>query len=210
MPPGPKLEIGSGIGVAQDFISDLTTSDIVHTRFVDRAENAYAMSAIEGGWSGILAIDVLHHLRDPMRFLVCSAEVLRSGGRLVLVEPAATPYSLWLYRSFHSEPIDPSVLQPPFVIPKSEEDEFANMGMASALFEDHADWTKSRLAEWGMVVRLHRYRDVFAYPLTGGFSGRQWAPFWAIKMIRRIEHFLPQWFLQTVGLRTVVVLEKTK
>ncbi|MGB0745123.1 MAG: hypothetical protein ACPGSB_11425, partial [Opitutales bacterium] len=52
------------------------------------------------------------------------------------------------------------------------------------------------------------YRDLFAYPLTGGYSKPAMAPGAVIRTLLRLEAQLPHWLLRWVGLRMIIVLTK--
>lgn len=222
MLPGPSLEIGSGIGAIKTFLPKVTTSDITRTPYVDCACSAYDIGADHRSttpgarestdqlslWQNILALDVLHHLCRPFDFFASAAAALHHGGRIILMEPAATPFGLAFYRLFHGEPITPLAIQPPFVFdPASDTGTFANMAMAQSLFVTHRETVDSRLHQLGLRVSHLSYRDVIAYPLTGGYSSRQLVPTFAIRLLIRIESLLPQFVLRRFGLRVLIVLE---
>lgn len=204
---GPCLELGAGIGAGTEFIPELVTSDLVHTRYVDQAEDCYEISRHPDGWAGLLAIDVFHHLTEPMRFLESASKALRKGGRLVLVEPGATPLAMPLYNCFHDEPMRPDELTPPFSFEVDEKGEFANMGMAVALFLNHREWFEERCKEHGLRLLEVKFSDPLAYPLTGGYSGRQWLPESCIRFLGNFEKFLPSFIHRFMGWRIIVVLE---
>lgn len=214
MVPGPSLELGSGIGNLKERIPDIITSDLVKTPYVDRACSAYDIPPpqAEGSgdhWANIIAMDVLHHLCRPMDFFASAAAALRPGGRIVLMEPAATPFGRLFYTLFHPEPIAPARIRTPFVLPPDTEDgEFANMGMAVALFHRERGACEGKLRELGLDVLEIQYRDFLAYPLTGGYSGHQLAPVPILKCLLWTERKLPQWLLSLLGLRMLVVLQK--
>jgi SAM-dependent methyltransferase len=56
-----------------------------------------------GSLGGVVMLDVLHHLPEPLEFLNEASRVLRPGGRLVMIEPCITCPSYLLYRYFHDE-----------------------------------------------------------------------------------------------------------
>ncbi|MFP4541498.1 MAG: hypothetical protein ACLFR7_07695, partial [Opitutales bacterium] len=85
---------------------------------------------------------------------------------------------------------------------------FANMGMAVALFVDHRAWTEARLAEVGLRLVELRFSDPWAYPLSGGYSGRQLAPTSLLRLFTRLEDRLPPVLHRLLGWRLRVVLEK--
>ena len=86
--------------------------------------------------------------------------------------------------------------------------EFANMGMGFGLFEQQREETDRRLLEMGLKCRSIDYRDLFAYPLTGGYSKPQFLPTSCLRQLLKVESHLPQWFLRLGSLRMRIVLEK--
>jgi SAM-dependent methyltransferase len=204
--PGRTLEIGSGIGVARDFLPDLVTSDIVATKFVDRAVSAYAIPP--ESWSNLVAFDVLHHLQEPLRFFASAAAALAPGGRIVLVEPAGTPGARCFYRLFHVEPCRPGLIKPPFRFEAEADGSFANMGMAHALFGRHRPVVETALRECGLRIVSVTHRDLLAYPATGGFSQPALLPSALLRVLLALERRLPQALLRQLALREMIVLER--
>ena len=211
MQPGAGLELGSGIGRSKDFIPSIVTSDIVKTRYVDMACSAYAIPASSetGRWANIVAVDVLHHLCRPIEFLESAAKGLQDNGRIILVEPAATAFGKAFYTLFHEEPIRPGAIQSPYGMePDDEQGEFANMGMGVALFVRDKNALNERLSSLGLQIETVRFRDLIAYPSTGGYSGRQLLPTGLIRVLLSLEKRLPQAVLRFLGLRMLIVIRK--
>lgn len=209
--PGPTLELGSGIGVFKEFLPDAITSDVAATPYVDLAVNAYNIARDTGrdDWGNLVALDVLHHLQRPLAFMESAAAALRPGGRILLIEPAATPWGILLYRLCHHEPIAPRRLRPPFNFPPDDKQgNFANMGMSVALFEHHRAEVGRAVADCSLRLVEHRYRDLITYFSTGGFSRPALLPVALIKALLRMESTLPQPFLRVCGLRSLTVIEK--
>lgn len=206
---GETLDLGSGIGVIKDFFPDVVTSDIEKTPFVDLAVSCYDIEDAGKTWGNLLAFDVLHHLTKPLDFFQSAANALRPGGRLILTEPAATPGGRLFYKLCHHEPMEPAVLQPPFKFEADTPDgEFANMGMGVALFVQHFNVLKPLLQGMGLSVCEIMFRDVWAYPLTGGFSKPQLLPTAVIRWLLKCERALPKFLLHLCALRMIIVLEK--
>lgn len=108
----PKvLEIGSGGGFLQTCAPHITTSDCVPGDGIDRVVDACNLQASfsPNELDAIVAFNVFHHLPDVTAFLRGASSVLRTGGRIVLVEPWFTPLGQWFYRGLHHEP---SILDP--------------------------------------------------------------------------------------------------
>jgi SAM-dependent methyltransferase len=205
--PGSTLEIGSGIGVARESCPDWVLSDVVVTPHVNRAVSAYEIPA--EGWGNIVAFDVLHHLREPLRFFASAATALRPGGRIVLAEPAGTPGGCLFYRLFHPEPCRPGEIKAPYLFTADADGLFANMGMAHALFGRERERVERILHDFGLRIVTVRYRDLVAYPATGGFSQPALLPAGVLRALLGIEALLPQALLRLAALRVLVVLERT-
>lgn len=207
---GRTLEIGSGIGVAKEFFDRIETSDVAPTAYADRVVSAYSIvEDAGGGWANIFALDVLHHLRFPLCFLRSASEALRPGGRLLLLEPAATAGGRAFYRLFHHEPVDLQAIEPPFEFAADADGHgFANMAMAEGLFRRWRTRVREELEAAGLRLREIRYRDLFAYPLTGGYSRPQLLPACCLAGLLVFERRLPQAIFRLLGLRMLVVLEK--
>lgn len=203
------LEIGSGAGFLKEVYPEVVTSDIALTPFVEREVSAYEIEKSEGRWGTIIAMDVLHHLRDPLRFFGSASASLTKGGRLILIEPAGTVMGRAFYRLFHQEPCRPDRLRDPYRFEADDEEgNFANMGMGWALFHRDRDTVERVLAGMNLRAISVRYRDVLAYPATGGLSRRQLLPTGLLRILLRLEKALPQWALARIGLRMIIVLER--
>ena len=151
---GATLEIGSGIGVGKAFFENLVTSDVVKTPYVDRAISAYEIEPDAGGaWANIFAIDVLHHLKQPMRFFESAASVLRPEDVLFWTEPAATFGGRLFYSLFHHEPTCLRLIRAPYEFKSNTEDGgFANMGMGVGLFRDHRPMLDEQFVNDGLAL----------------------------------------------------------
>jgi SAM-dependent methyltransferase len=206
--PGSLLEVGSGIGMAKNYFPSVVLSDIIATRFVDRAVSAYEIP--RENWGNIIATDMLHHLQEPLRFLESAAEALAPGGRIVLAEPAGTPWGRMFYRLFHHEPCLPGDVPRNFRFSPDANGAFANMGMSYVLFD--RDWpiVAPELRHYGLGLLTVRYRDLLAYPATGGFSHSALLPATLLRGVLRTEKCVPQALLRFLALRMVVVLEKNR
>jgi len=205
---GPLLEVGSGIGVSKQFMPRLQTSDILKTPFVDAALSCYDLGAPDQ-YGAILAVDVLHHLRKPMRFFESAATALQPGGRIILMEPAATGFGRLMYGLCHHEPMKLAEVDPPFDFASADaKGEFSNMAMGQGLFQKHKGPVADQIKEYGLRVRHLHYRDFIAYFTTGGFSRPALLPVGVIRWMLRVESCLPQTVLKHFGLRMLIVLEK--
>ena len=206
---GPSIEIGSGCGFIKQIDPEVITTDLVKTKFVDEQASAYSIEEIRTPFRNLIAIDVLHHLTEPFRFLESASKSINEGSRIILCEPAATVFGQFFYNKFHHEPCSPDEITAPFQFKEDASGLFANMGMGVALFRNRYQSTEKLLSPIDLQVKSIHYRDFLAYPLTGGFSKPAFMPSRAIGAILAFEKALPQFLLELIGLRMTIVLEKT-
>src|ERR1700737_886844 len=85
---GRIVELGSGIGVAKEFIPNCITTDIFPNPWLDQQENAYALTFTDSSVSNLILLDVFHHLIYPGTALKEFHRVLRVKGRVIMLERA--------------------------------------------------------------------------------------------------------------------------
>ena len=116
---------------------------------------------------------------------------------------------LLFYRLFHHEPMRLEEIVPPFSFPAgSVETGFANMAMGSAIFVRYRANAEETLRSTGLTIAAIRYRDILAYPATGGYSRSALLPSLIIRLLLGLESILPQGLLRYLGLRMIIVLER--
>jgi len=170
--------------------------------------DAHELPIADASVTNIVLVDVIHHLAEPGRFLREAQRVLTPRGRLVLVEPAITPWSWVFYRFLHPERVDFSA------DPFSEVDEGAkrdpydgNQAVPTLLFDERSD----RLRSVAPFLRLRhkRYLSLFAYPLSGGFRPWSLVPEAIVEPLLRIEERLLPTLGKWMAFRMLVVLERS-
>ena len=68
--------------------------------------DAHALALAPNTTGNVIVFDVLHHLQRPLDFLRRAVASIKPGGRLVVCEPALSPWSRFVYGVFHHEPVD--------------------------------------------------------------------------------------------------------
>jgi SAM-dependent methyltransferase len=205
--PGLSLEIGGGSGNLKEFASQVVSTDIVPTPWLDAAADAQALPFAAACFANIVMVDVLHHIEQPRRFFAEAERVLQPGGRIILLEPAITPVSWIFYRFFHPEPVvlnaDPLVdgaLNPdrkPFD---------ANQAIPTLLFGRHRQRLKKTFPSLD-IVSIERF-SLFAYPLSGGFRPWSLIPAASIKSLLKIERILAPVIGLLMAFRLFAIIEK--
>ena len=207
--PGRSLEIGGGSGNLKEFAERVVTTDIVPVPWLDAAADAQALPFAQGSFANIVAVDVLHHVERPRRFLAEAQRVLEPGGRLIDLEPAITPLSWIFYRFFHPEPVDMGadpLADGPISPGRSPFD--ANQGIPTLLFGRD----RNRLARAFPGLKLVQFErlSLFAYPLSGGFRPWCLVPASMVAPLLKVENAIAPAMGRLAGFRLLAVMEKLR
>lgn len=204
--PGRTLEVGGGIGNLKDHLPSVITTDIQPAPWLDVVADAQSMPFAEGSFDNVVMMDVLHHLPHPAQFLIEAMRVLKSGGRLVMVEPAITPLSWPFYHFLHHEAVrlnaDPLGTGP---LCSATDPYDANQAVPVLLFGRHLRRLESRFPQFKLVER--RYLSVLAYPLSGGFKRWTLLPGPLADVAMAVDGALAPVLGRLMGFRLFVVLE---
>lgn len=202
----PSLEIGSGMGNIKQFIPDCITSDLFPNPWLDRVENAYALSQADSTLGNLILFDVWHHLEYPANALAEARRVLERGGHLVIMEPAMSLTGRFVYGLFHHEPLIFDAVFPSTVVALKRPHEmpyFAAQASAHRLLKNRD--IPELLHGWSVV---HSKEIVsFAYLASGGFRGRQLFPDALLPLVQRLDRFLGRW-PSAFGARLLIVLRR--
>ena len=207
-PGGRVLDIGGGTAHVKKTFSDIFSVDILPFPGIDAVCDAHCLPFPDAQFAGIIMIDLLHHLAQPIAFLKEAARVLRPGGVLAMIEPGMSPVAYPLYRYLHQEPVD--MRSDPFASLPADagRDPFdANQAIPTLLFS--AD-NRQRLHEFvpELTVRHVEWLSLFAFPLSGGFKSWCLVPARLAAALVRFEDMLPMAVRQFCGFRLFATLEK--
>ncbi len=186
LPPGAIVELGSGGGFAHDVIPRVVTTDVVPLSTVQAVISAVQLPFRNHSVSALLMINVLHHVQDPERFFSEAAACLVPGGKIVMVEPANTTFSRFVYTRFHHEPFDPDM--PGWKLPAGGRLSAANDALPSIIFERDRSLFHRHFPE--LTVERYEHTMPFSYIISGGVSRRALLPGWAYKPVRAVERSL--------------------
>ena len=208
-PEGPVLDIGGGTAHIKDSRRDILSTDILRFPGIDVVADAHRLPFPAGYFSGVVMLDVLHHLERPIEFLSEASRVLKPGGRLAMIEPAMTPIARRFYQNFHQEPVDMSA--DPFapVAIDPDRDPFdANQAIPSLLFTSAAARRRLESAVPSLRVTHVGWLSLFAYPLSGGFQNWSLMPAALVRPMLAIEEKIPEIIRRQIAFRMMVVLDR--
>jgi SAM-dependent methyltransferase len=212
---GKTIEMGAGIGNFKEFKPGLVSSDIVFCEWLDICFDAHHMPFKDNSVGNIVMIDVLHHLADPVSFFYEAAQKLEKGGRILLIEPFPSPFSLFIYKRFHPEPfimdIDyfdetPSVSSVSSVAKNKKDPWDANQAAAYLIFFKDREKFLNHFGSKFKIVKRRRI-SCLLYPASGGFENKAMIPDVLIPLFKFLEILLKP-FRWLLAFRCYIVLEK--
>jgi SAM-dependent methyltransferase len=206
---GRILDIGSGTAHIKEVRADVISADILLFPGIDVVADAHRLPFANGAFSGIIMLDVLHHLERPVEFLNEASRVLKPGGRLAMLEPAMTPLARQFYNRFHEEPVDMTADPFAMVTADCNRDPFdANQAIPSLLFS--TEQARKRFEDAVPSFRVLRvdWQSLFAYPLSGGFQKWSLLPAAWVNPILAIERYIPVTARKLLAFRMMIILER--
>ena len=205
---GVSLEIGSGSSNYKEFDRNIITSDIIYDKRLDFVFDALRIPFKDSSISNLILFDVLHHIEKPLDFLSEADRVLRTNGRIILVEPYVSPFSWLIYKLFHDE--DTSFrfdLESPFSKQAEKKQPFdGNQAIPSSIFFRKKEIIRNKFPFF-KVINCEK-RSLFSYPLTFGLKSKGFFPLSFTQFIYKIGAPFGPLLGSLFAFRMFVVVEK--
>jgi len=183
-PGGKYLEIGSGGGFLKDLWPNVVTSDIMPLPHVEMEFSAEKLPFKEAELDGIFMVNVLHHIPHPYLFFKEAERTLKPGCKIIMVEPANTPISRFIYQIFHHEPFLPDA---GWEIQSTGPLSGANGAIPYIyLIRDRNKFEKDFPSLKIESIKLH---TALRYTLSGGVSRKNLVPNWTYGFWKAAEYF---------------------
>ncbi|MHC4575296.1 MAG: class I SAM-dependent methyltransferase [Planctomycetota bacterium] len=161
------VELGSGGGFIKELMGNVITSDVLELPNVDKVFSAVNMPFEAASVDAFFMFDVLHHIRDPRAFFKEALRCLKVSGKIVMIEPANTPWA----RFEEEGPVSQGNGALPWIIFSRDrqifEKEFPNL----------------------RVVKICNHTPL-RYLLSGGLTFRQLVPSFTYPLVKAIEYML--------------------
>ena len=205
------LEIGSGTSPLKLFYKNVITSDLLDLDYIDHTFDCHRIDTFapiaDASVDIITLTNVLHHLKEPVAFLLKAAAKLKPGGQIIFTEPYFSTFSSVIYKCLHHEPsvfnIDSPVLDK-INGPLSS----ANMAIPYLIFFKREDWSKPLNTVYDFSSKEAVYYSAFSYMATGGISRRIPIPHLLYKSIFGLDLWLARTFPEAFSSFFIMKLRK--
>ncbi len=199
---GKILEIGSGAGFFTETCDQSIASEIFFCPFVDAILDGTQLPFPNETLRAIVMTDVFHHIPDVDKFLCESLRTLKSGGRIIMIEPWVSRWSRWVMDRFHSELMD--VTMQTWQFPSHGPLSSSNQALPWIVFERDRALFEQKFHDL-KLLELQPFMP-FRYLLSGGVSMRSLAPAGCNAFLKGIEHCFEQ---KRWAMFALIVLEKS-
>lgn len=203
---GKTVELGAGSGNFKEYMPDVISADIDKCDWLDMCFDAHDMPFENESLVNIVMIDVLHHLYNPIKFLIEADRVLLKGGRVVMLEPFPSPFSLQIYKRFHPEPFifDVDYFSKTDLQDKDPWD--SNQAIPYLIFFRNAGEFGRYFGDKFNIVTKEKL-SFLLYPASGGFENKAMIPDFFIPVFKGLEVALTP-VASLLAFRCFIVLEK--
>jgi len=179
------VELGSGGGFIKEVIPNVITSDILELPNVDKVFPVSGMPFEKKNVDAFFMIDVLHHVTDPRAFFTEALRCLKTGGKIIMIEPANTLWSRFIYKNFHHELFDTQAQwEPKEQGPLSH----GNGALPWMIFSRDREIFEEEFPKL-RIVSMRNHTPI-RYLLSGGLTLRQLVPSFSYSAVKSVEYLL--------------------
>jgi SAM-dependent methyltransferase len=204
---GTTIEIGGGIGNLKQRLANVVATDIQFSPWLDLVADAHKLPFAPDVASNIVMVDVLHHVEFPAVFFREAERVLRTGGRIVMVEPAITFGSTLFYRLLHQEPVVTSADPLVTGAPDPERDPLDSNQAIPTLIATR-DRARFHALFPGLRITRVDWFSLAVYPMSGGFKAWSLVPASLARHLLRLERAVEPIAGRFIAFRMLLVIEK--
>jgi len=198
------IELGSGGGFIKEVIGNVITSDILELPNVDKVFSAVEMPFDENSVDAFFMIDVLHHISDPRAFFGEAVRCIKAGGKVVMIEPANTAWSRFIYKNFHHEAFDTGS---DWELGEGGPVSHGNGALPWIIFQRDRKVFEDEFPS--LRIAGMRNHTPLRYLLSGGLTLRQLFPSFTYPAVKAIEYVLTP-LRDILGMFQTIEIEKTE
>jgi SAM-dependent methyltransferase len=200
LPEGKYVELGSGGGFLKELDHRIICSDFLELPSNDLTFSALEMPFENDEVSGIFMLDTFHHLPDSEKFLKEACRVLKKGGQMIMIEPANSLWSRFIYKNFHHEAFNP---KGNWTIPGSGPLSGANGALPWIVFE--RDFLKFKDLFPCLEITRIKYHTPLRYLFSGGVSHNQVVPDFFFSPLKLFDKILSSLSKQISMFVTIII-----
>jgi len=179
------VELGSGGGFIKEVIPNIVTSDVMAIPNVDKIFSASQMPFKKDSVDAFVMLDVLHHIPEPEDFFAEAQRCLKNKGKIILIEPANTLWSRFVFKNFHHESFDPGG---GWNLEEEGPLSAANGAIPWIIFSRDRDIFERKFVNVEITaIKLH---TPFRYIISGGLTLKQLLPSFAYSVVGLFEYIL--------------------
>ena len=179
------VELGSGGGFIKEVVGNVITSDILELPNVDRVFSAVDMPFDRESVDAFFMFDVLHHMTEPRAFFKEALRCLKSSGKIIMIEPANTWWSRFIYKNFHHEVFDTGAQ---WELEEIGPVSHGNGAIPWIIFSRDREIFAREFPSLKIVAM--RNHTPLRYLLSGGLTLRQLVPSFTYPIIKAAEYLL--------------------
>ncbi len=189
------LEIGSGTSPLKRFYPNIKTSDVLELDYLDHVFDAHdidTFAVIEDQSLDIITMtNVLHHLRDPILFLIKASRKLVQGGKIIFMEPYFSLLSKFIYLYLHHEHTSLKIHKPCLEQVEGPLSS-ANIALPFLIFFKQMDDPLREIYQFSKDNVT--FFSSLSYMMTGGISRTIRLPGWLYKIFFNVDLFIAKSF----------------
>jgi SAM-dependent methyltransferase len=179
------VELGSGGGFIKEVIPNVITSDILELPNVDKVFSVLDMPFEKENVDAFFMIDVLHHVTEPRAFFTEALRCLKIGGKIIMIEPANTLWSRFIYKNFHHELFD---TQAQWEMKEHGPLSHGNGALPWIIFSRDRQIFEEEFPKL-RIVSMRNHTPI-RYLLSGGLTLRQLVPSFTYSAVKAVEYLL--------------------
>ena len=204
-PEGFRVELGSGGGFLDHFISGLIKTDVVELPFLDNVCYAEQLPYPDRSVGALAMVNVLHHVSNVDAFFREAVRVLVPGGVVAMIEPYVSGFSRLVYRYIHDEPFDAGATD--WRLPPGGRLSGGNDALPWIVFvRDRARFERDYPQ---LRIEALRPHSPFSHLLSGGVTTRPLAPLGVILRLAKVEGSM-SWAMPRLAMFFTITLRRSE
>lgn len=204
IPEGMVVELGSGAGFIKELAPLTVTSDVIKGVGIDKVIDATNLPFKNQSIAGFFMLDVLHHIKDPIKALYELERCLKVDGKIVMIEPYNSFFGSFIYRHFHHEGFDPNS---DWKVKGRGRMSDANQALPWIIFVRDRKMFDNKFPNL-KIIRITPHTPL-RYIFSGGLSKPQLLPSFTYNLVLLIEKILFP-FNNFIGLFVTIELQKMR